>query len=265
MTGRLYSVAGVTVLLVLTTGVPTATAQVARDNRFVISGDVGIQTTVNTRTDTVNFKLFAETGRFATTQDLGPGTILDAGFSVRVWKRLGVGLIGSYVETVSAATINAEAPHPFFFEFPRPTLGLVAGLKHRERAVHLQGQYWMPLGDRLLLTIFMGPTLFGATQDLVAEITTVERGSPFDEVDIVAHTSEKVTTRALGYNAGFDLAFFGLSQLGFLERFEMLDLVGVGFMLRFSRAAPSVRFKGQFQPALELGGTHAVGGLRLAF
>ena len=249
----------------LTTGVPTATGQAARDSRFVISGDVGIQTTVNTRIDRVNFDLFAETGRFVATQDLGPGTVFDTGFSVRLWQRFGVGLIFSYVETVSAAAIDAEVPHPFFFEFPRPASVLVADLKHRERVVHLQGQYWMPLGDRLLLMIFMGPTRFRATQDLVAEITTAERGFPFDEVDIVAYASEKVTTSGLGYNVGFDLAFFGLRQLEFLERFEILDRVGVGFMLRFSRAAPSVWFKRQFQPALELGGMHAVGGLRLAF
>ena len=215
--------------------------------------------------DRVNFELFAETGRFVATQDLGPGTVFGTGFSVRLWKRFGAGLIFSYVETVSTATIDAEVPHPFFFEFPRPTSGLVAGLKHSERAVYLQGQYWMPLGDRLLLTIFMGPTRFSATQDFVAEITTAERGFPFDEVDIVAHVSEKVTTSGLGYNVDFDLAFFGLRQLGFLESFEIFDRVGVGFMLRLSRAAPSVRFKQQFQPALELGGTHAVGGLRLVF
>ena len=265
MTGQLYIIAAVMTILGLTTGVGTATAQVARNSRFVISGDVGVQTTVNTRIDRVNFDLFAETGRFAATQDLGPGTVFDAGFSVRVWKRFGVGLSGSYVETVSAATIDADVPHPFFFEFPRPASGLATGLKHREGAVHLQGQYWIPLGDRLLLTVFVGPTFFGATQDLVAEITTVERGSPFDEVDVVAHSSERISTSALGYNIGFDLAFFGLRQLLFLETFEMLDRVGVGFKLRFGRATPSVRFKEQFQPALELGGTNVFGGLRLAF
>ena len=257
MTSQLHTNTGVAVFLVLTTGVSTATAQFARDSRFVISGDLGIQTTVNRRTDRVNFELFAENSRFTTTQDLGPGTVFDAGFSVRLWKRFGVGLINSYSGTVSAATIDAEVPHPFFFEYPRLASELVAGLKHREWAVHLQRQYWMPLGDRLLLTIFIGPTFFSATQDLVAKITTAERGFPFDEVDIVAHALEKVTTSGLGYNVGFDLAFFGLRHLE--------DRVGLSFMVRFSRAAPSTRFKGQFQPALELGGMDAVGGLRLAF
>ena len=65
MTGQLQTAAGVMAILVLTTGVTTATAQVARSSRFVISGDVGVQTTVNTRTDKVKFDLFAETGRFA--------------------------------------------------------------------------------------------------------------------------------------------------------------------------------------------------------
>ena len=79
------------------------------------------------------------------------------------------------------------------------------------------------------------------------------------------HASERISTSAFGYNVGFDLAFFGLRQLGFLETFEILDRVGMGFRLRFGRATPSVRFRGQFQPALELGGTHALAGLRLAF
>ena len=157
------------------------------------------------------------------------------------------------------------ATQPFFFEFPRSVTGSAGDLTHRELAIHVQGQYRMPLGDPLSLLLFLGPTRFETRQELVAELTTAERGFPFDEVDIVSHTSQTVSVTGMGYNIGFDLTYFGLRQLGFLGRFEILDRVGVALMLRYSRAAPSVRFAGEFQPALELGGTHALGGLRLAF
>ena len=218
-------------------GVATAAAQVHRDSRFLLGANLGVQTTVNTRTDRVNFELFGETGRFAATQELKRNAVLDGGFAARLWKGFGVGVSVARVRITSTAMIAAEVPHPFFFEFPRSVSGPADGLVHREVAVHLQGQYWMPLGERLRLTIFMGPTLFDVKQDLVAEITTAERGFPFDQADITSHTLESISTTAYGYNLGFDLTCFGLRQIGFLEGFDTLDRVGVAFMLRYMSRA----------------------------
>jgi hypothetical protein len=247
-------------------GALPAEAQVHRDGRFMLSGSAGVQTTVNTRTDRVNFDLFEETGRFAATQELGRTPVYDVGFATRLWKGFGLGGLVSYTSNSSTAIIEAEVPHPFFFDFPRSATGLAAGLNHRELILHLQGQYWIPLGEHILLTLSAGPSLFDAKQDLVAEITTAERGFPFDEVDIGVQTIETVSLSApLGFNAGFDLAYFGLGGLRIFGSSETLDHLGLAFSLRFTRASPPIGLKGEFQPALELGGTQAAGGVRFVF
>lgn len=246
-------------------GLP-AEAQVHRDGRFLVSASAGVQTTVNTRTDRVDFDLFEETGQFAATQELGRTAVYDVGFSGRVWKGFGIGASISYLNNTSTATIEAEVPHPFFFAFPRSATGIAADVGHRELALHLQGQYWLPLGEHLLLTFTAGPSLFDATQELVAEITTTERGFPFDEVDVSVQTIETVSLSApVGFNVGFDLAYFGLGGLRLFGSSETLNHLGLSFSLRFTRAAPSIRLKGNFQPALELGGTQAAGGLKFIF
>ena len=242
-----------------------AESQITRDSRFVFGADVGVQMTINTRLDTVDFELFGETSRFTAAQELGRGTVYGVGGATRAWKRLGVGVYLSRVRTVSAATVEAHVPHPFFFEFPRFASAQVDRLVHRESALHVHGQYWLPIGSQLLLTLSAGPTFFGTSQDLVSEITTAEHGFPFEEADIASHTTQELKATAAGFNMGVDVAFFGLRQLGFLRSFETLDHVGVAFSLRHSRATSAVEFKGRKQPALELGGTHAMGGIRVAF
>ena len=245
--------------------VPQADAQIHRDAQFVVSANTGIQTTVNTRTDRVNFELFAETGNFAATQILGRTDVYDIGIAGRVWKRFRLGGVAAYTGHSSTATIDAEVPHPFFFEFPRTASGVSTKLGHREWAFHLQGQYWLPLGEKSILTLFVGPSVFNANQELVTSILTTERGFPFDIVNLATDTTEIVSITAMGFNLGFDLSYFGLKQLGVLGKSERLDHLGVAVTARYSRAAPGIELKGQFQPALELGGTQIAGGIRVVF
>ena len=113
--------------------------------------------------------------------------------------------------------------------------------------------------------LFVGPSVFNANQELVTSILTTERGFPFDTVDLATDTTEIVGITAMGFNLGFDLSYFGLKQLGFLGKSERLDQLGVAVTARYSRAAPGIELKGQFQPALELGGTQIAGGIRVVF
>ncbi len=244
---------------------PGAGAQVHRDSRFMVSGNVGLQATINTRADRVDFEVYEETGHFVATQELPRAAVYDVGVDGRIWKGFGLGGSVSYTNIVTTATLDAEVPHPFFFDFPRSTTGESGNLAHREWVLNLRAQYWIPLGERFRLTVFAGPSLYDARQDLVTGITATEVGFPFDDVDISASGTEAVTITAVGFNAGLDLSYFGLRQIGIFESFETLDRVGLAVMLRFNRAAPAIGLEGQFQPALELGGTQIGGGLRFVF
>ena len=84
-------------------------------------------------------------------------------------------------------------------------------------------------------------------------IVIQERGFPFDDVDIVGHTVERVSVSAIGYNIGVDVTYF------------LFERVGLGFVARYSRATATVELGGAPQPTLDLGGMQAAGGLRFRF
>ena len=257
MTGQFFKYFTISLMLVSVSLISKVEAQTKQTGRFILGGNLGIQTAdnwkMNTRTDSLNFDLFAETGRLASKQDLGPGPVFDVSFSMGIWGKLGIGTTVSYFKNESSATIIAQVPHPFFFEFPRTAIGSANDITHEELAVHLQVHYRIPLSDNLSLLLFVGPTLFEAKQELVDTITTTERGFPFNKVDIVSNTSQMISLSENGYNLGFDLTYF------------IFNRFGTSFMLRYSRAAPSIYFAEESQSRLELGGVQVVGGIRLAF
>ena len=92
-----------------------------------------------------------------------------------------------------------------------PRQGSRRGLRHRERGYHVYGQFRVPLSTTMLLTLSGGPSYFDASQELIAELETSERGFPFDEVDIVSTGVERVSGTAWGYNIGLERVLLGLT------------------------------------------------------
>ena len=253
------TVATVVVLLGMSPGV--ATAQADR-HRILISVDGGLQPSRNERTDRVKFDLFAEEGRYSSTAKVESGSLLGGGVGVRLWRRFGAGIAMSRFTQTSTASLFASVPHPFFFGFPRSTTGTAGGLAQRQLGFHIQGQYWIPVEDWLLITASFGPTVFNVTQDVVGAIQTAERGFPFAEVDIVGQGVTQASKATIGYNLGVDATFFALGGLGP----DLFDQIGLAFLFRYSRAtAGDIKIEGQAQPPIRLGGVHVGGGVRFAF
>ena len=230
-----------------------ALAQPPADLRFVVAASAGVQTRSVTRTDTFSVELFAESGTVGGTQTVAPKTLVDAGLSMRVWERVGAGVAVSSTGVATSADLDALVPHPFFFDFRRMATASAQGLRHRQTALHINGQVWLPVGTSTLVTVSAGPSFFDASQDLVSGIVIQERGFPFDDVDIVGHTVERVSVSAIGYNIGVDVTYF------------LFERVGLGFVARYSRATATVELGGAPQPTLDLGGMQAAGGLRFRF
>ena len=242
-----------------------ASAQSAAERRVVLSANVGVQAQSASRTDVASFDLNREVGMLRASQSLGPYLMFDGGGSLRVWKRLGFGVAVSNTQGDATATIEADVPHPFFFEFDRTATASRPRLTHRELAYHIYGQFRVPLSTTTLLTLSGGPSYFDASQELIAEIDTSERGFPFDEVDIVSTDVDRVSATTWGYNVGFDLAYWG-SRLNPFQCLGLPDRVGVGFGVRYSWAKPELELRGRRQAqALQVGVVHAVGGVRVAF
>ena len=242
-----------------------ASAQPAGERRLVLSANVGVQAQSAARTDVASFDLNREVGMLRASQSLGPYLLFDGGGSIRIWKRLGVGVAASNAHGDATATIEADVPHPFFFEFDRTATASRRGLTHRELGYHMYGQFRVPLSATTVLTLSGGPSYFDTSQELIAEIETSERGFPFDEVDVVSTAIERVSGTAWGFNVGLDLAYWG-SRLNPFQRLGLPDRVGIGVGVRYSRAKPELELRGRQQTrALQVGLVHVIGGVRVAF
>lgn len=241
------------VIVTMACGARTASAQSATTSDVVVSLNAGVRALPQTRTDTVMFELFAEEGQLATTQTIGPYPAVDVGYRQRLWGRYGFGVSGSFVQGTAIAMVDARVPHPFFFDFPRRATGISSRLKQRELALHIGAQMRMdlPLGGRL--TLLVGPSVFRVEQDFVVDVSTEERGFPFEDVDITSTTAERQRISAVGYHVGLDAVF------------DVASRYGVGVLVRYSRAGPAVMLRGNFQPALDLGRLHILGGVRIGF
>ncbi|MYN66000.1 MAG: hypothetical protein F4X11_13350 [Acidobacteria bacterium] len=219
----------------------------------IVSVNFGMQFIQDAFMNRVTFQQHDETGSFESHYDVTKHHALDGGIAFRLWKDLALGFAGSHVAEPTTARVDAQVPHPHFFGFSRPASGVRRGLNRREIGLHVQGQYWWFVNETFLLRATWGPTIFIARQDLVSQIDTREASDDFDQVMLTGHRSRTVTAGSLGLNLGFDGTWL------------LTERVGVGFGVRYSRGTATVRLGGRSATPLELGGTHAGGGLRLAF
>ena len=251
---NLFSSAGILLsaaIVLVAEGSPSA--QSLEEQRFIIGTSVGQQFVKDAVWNQLDFTLFEETGTFEANYEITTDAAFDVGFAYRAWKRLGLGIEVSRFKKSIPVSLKAEVPHPFFFSFPRRTSKQADGINRSELDLHIQAQYWRVVGDKLLVRGAIGPTFFKVSHDLVSEITTQERGEDFTEVDIVGHKTITSSNRSLGFNVGLDITYFIQKQ------------VGLALVVRYSRGTSDVRFKGRSQPAIELGGTHLAGGIRVGF
>lgn len=219
----------------------------------IVSVNFGMQFIQDAFMNRVTFQQHDETGSFESHYDVTKHHALDGGIAFRLWRNLALGFVGSHVAEPTTARVDAQVPHPHFFGFSRPASGVRRGLNRREIGLHVQGQYWWFVNETFLLRATWGPTIFIARQDLVSQIDTREASDDFDQVMLTGHRSRTVTAGSLGLNLGFDGTWL------------LTERVGVGFGVRYSRGTATVRLGGRSATPLELGGTHAGGGLRLAF
>jgi hypothetical protein len=150
------------------------------------------------------------------------------------------------------ASVDARIPHPFFFDRDRSIAGAAANLARTETAVHVQLRWFAPLGGRVSVSLFGGPTFFRVTQGLV---TTVDfsQSYPFDDASFTSASTGDRSGSALGYNVGADAGFFFSRN------------IGVGVLARFARASVDLVSEATGLVSIDSGGFHAGGGLRLRF
>jgi hypothetical protein len=214
--------------------------------------DAGYRPLAPRFSSTVRFTKYAEQGTVTTPYPSNTAMTLAAGGGARVWRDLVVGVAVSWLGSSGKAGVTAKVPHPFFFNTFRDVQGSSPSLARTEVAAHPFVMWMVRLRPRLQLGLFGGPSYFYVSQALVTDVDVYDT-YPYDTAAFAAAQTEDRSASRFGFHVGADFAYLLRKQ------------VGLGAMVRYSRA--SVRFAvttGQVVTSLA-GGLEASGGLRVRF
>ncbi len=237
-------------------GMPVMAAPVTAQTLF-FNANGGYQPTTTDFTDTVDFTLFAEDGDFTTVYQVAAAPLFDVSGGVMLGRHAAVGVGISRFRPQDDAAVTARLPHPLFFDQDRIVSGTASSLAREEIALDVQAILILPLTRHFDLSLFGGPTLFSVKQDLVTSVSNTET-FPFDATTFDTATAERQSESGIGFNVGVDFTYF-LQAAGSGAR------VGVGALVRFSRASIDFASENGDTITVDAGGVQIAGGLRLRF
>jgi hypothetical protein len=229
-----------------------AAAQSPSTARIEISANLGAQTGASTFAAANT--LPSHGGEIETiTVDHGVKTApaFSVGAAFRLVPRFWVGVQYAMAEMKPGATLTAAIPHPILFDVPRTVEGSVNDVAHNEQNVHVALMYALPL-DAVDVKVLGGPTFFKVKQDFVSGVA-IDEAYPFDTATLASATTKQLSESAVGFNAGVDISRLLSSH------------VGIGALLRYSRADVQFDDTEVGQQTVKAGGFEVAGGVRLRF
>jgi hypothetical protein len=242
---------GVTALVLAIDGRSAAAQTIQGSEKVRVSINVGGQLSSTTFTTTTASPLNLETSTINTSYTVPTGKLFDGGILFRLAGGFGVGVaISSYSERRDG-TVTGSIPHPFFFNTPRSLSGTAAGLQRSELDAHIQAAY-MIAAKRYDVVISGGPTIFRVSQDLVSGAVFTD-DYPHDTVTFTSATTVKGEATKTGFNVGVDVGY------------RIAPSLGVGGLVRFSRASVSFPLTGSADVSVDAGGVQVAGGVRFYF
>ena len=247
---RRAMLAGVAVVVV--TPISQAIAQPASQARVFITVNGGYQATSVDFHDTIEIRQYVEDGAIDADYEIAAAPAFDVGGGARVWRNLAVGVGVSRFSKSNAAAVTAQIPHPFFFSRARAISGESPALEREETAVHLQAVFLVPVGSRFHVALFGGPSFFAVKQDLVESVVFSE-SYPYDTASFTRAETDRQSESKIGFNTGVDVAYMFARN------------IGVGALVRVSRASITFESADGEPFSVNVGGTQIGGGLRLRF
>jgi hypothetical protein len=215
-----------------------------------VSVNVGAQLST-TFTSTATPVIYLEPATITTSYAAPKGTLFDGGFLVRVAGNFGVGAGLSAYSAHHDATVTGSIPHPFFFNTPRALSGTASSLRRREIAANIQAAYVLT-SSHLDVVFAGGPSIFRVSQNLVSNVVLVET-YPYDTVSFTSATTERAEKTNLGFNVGADVGY------------RLSHSVGVGGLVRYSRASLLLPLTNSPDVNVNAGGLQVGGGVRFYF
>jgi len=102
------------------------------------------------------------------------------------------------------------------------------------------------------IRVMGGPTFFNVKQDFVSDLV-IKETYPFDTATFASATTKQLSKGAVGFNAGADISRLITSQ------------VGIGALIRYSRADVKFNDADIGTQTVKAGGTEVTAGIRLRF
>jgi hypothetical protein len=223
-------------------------------DRGYVNIGFGVESGSSSLTDTRNLVIYEESATITSNTTWTSGSLVDAGFGLRVWRNLTVGIAYHQEENDTDSEITGSIPSPIFFNRPR-TLNQEVVLERKEKAAHLVIGWAVPLGEKYDVLLFGGPSFFRLEQDAVSDVEIGEGAPPFTTVvaDVDITTRKKSLT---GFNVGADATYILWSNDSVR--------VGAGGFVRYTKATGSVLLLATEQDT-EVGGVQFGFGGRIRF
>jgi hypothetical protein len=214
----------------------------------------GVESGSSTMTDTRSSSIYGETATVTTESTFTSGSLFDVGFGLKVYKNLSIGVGFHQEQNDTDGTITGSIPSPLFFNRPRTLTGSEP-LDRKEMATHIVFGWMVPVGSKLDVMVFAGPSFFRLTQDVLSDVQPNENsvsGSSIGATVTKAERKKSVT----GYNAGIDATYILWSN-------DSVRL-GAGGFVRFTQASTDVEMLNSAQPT-DVGGVQFGFGARVRF
>jgi len=249
---RAAILAATTSLVVAAPAMAQTRGTARRPSSVFVSVSGGVQQAASDVSDHFSFSKNLETETIDVKYPMKPWGLFDAGASFRVWKGLAFGAAFSRTSGSGDAEVSASVPHPFFFNQPRTITGTENGIQHAENGVHLQVQYVIPASDSVHVILGAGPSWITVEHEIVTDVTVTE-SYPFDTAEFGGAVTKTTKASASGFNAGVDVTWMFARS------------IGVGGMVRYTRADVDLEPASGRTLAMRVGGVQGAGGIRFVF
>lgn len=208
--------------------------------------------TTHTLTQSFGVPINLETAPITTSIDLSSAPMFDIGGSYRFLNRLAAGVSVSSLSRHVNGTLDANIPHPFYFNAPRAIDGNLSRLQHKETGIHVYAMYFIPVGRKLNLGLFGGPSHFNVRQDFVTDVDYTA-SYPFDTASFTGAPTQNVKAGVTGYNGGVDISW------------RLSRLFAVGGLIRFAGASTTLSVASGNDVDAHIGGLQTGAGIRIIF
>jgi hypothetical protein len=199
--------------------------------------------------------IYDEAAKIDVAQTYENGPLVDVGGTYLIFGKWGASVAYNHTSGDGNASISGSIPDPFITDNPRAVALTANGLKHNENAVHVDVVYRFAATPKIDVTVGVGPTFFSMDQEFVTDVAVSETAAtpPFTN-PTVTPTVSKVKKSPVGFNIGADVTYM------------LTHNMGVGMLLRFAHANPSLDVPNTPTPIdVRAGGFQVGGGFRYRF